>query len=163
MRRVESKSPYSSLYSHRSIGCSVESWPASPRKYIDRQNFYRREGDQQLEGWQKRCGQTGVLTASEWLRLWQLYSGAPLGNQDAGTMTCYPTQLYYPDTEPTSPCPFLIMLSGRLGSAKYQFLSYRFLITKMFVLRYSNSISIISGRWYDLWDEKKARAYTFTD
>ena len=33
-------------------------------------------------------------------------------------MTCYPTQSHYPDTEPTSPRPILIMLSARLGSDK---------------------------------------------
>ena len=32
------------------------------------------------------------------------------------------------------------------------------------VLRHNNSISVISWRWYDVWDEKeKARAYTFND
>ena len=34
------------------------------------------------------------------------------------------TQSYYPDTEPTSPCPILIMLSVRLGGYKYQLLSH---------------------------------------
>ena len=32
-----------------------------------------------------------------------------------GTVTCYPTQSHYPDTEPTSHCPILIMPSARLG------------------------------------------------
>ena len=31
------------------------------------------------------------------------------------------TQSYYPDTEPTSPCPILIVPSAWLGSDKYQF------------------------------------------
>ena len=43
--------------------------------------------------------------------------------QVVGTMTCYPTQSHYPDTEPTCafPIPILIMLSTWLGSDKYQF------------------------------------------
>ena len=57
---------------------------------------------------------------------WQLYSAASLGHQAASTMTCYLTQLHYPDTESTSPFPIIIMLSTRLGSDKYQFYSHRF-------------------------------------
>ena len=59
-------------------------------------------------------------TASQ-LSCWQLYSAALLGHQATSTMTCYPTQLHYPDTEPTSPCHILTMPSSRLGSSKYQF------------------------------------------
>ena len=34
----------------------------------------------------------------------------------------------------------------------------------LFVLQHSNSISVISWQWYDVWDEKeKAWAYSFTD
>ena len=51
---------------------------------------------------------------------WWLYSAAQLGYQAASTMTCT-TQSHYPDTEPTSPCPILLMLSANLGSDKYQF------------------------------------------
>ena len=36
------------------------------------------------------------------------------------TMTRYRTQSHYPDTKPTSSCPFLIMPSAWLGSDKYQ-------------------------------------------
>ena len=36
-------------------------------------------------------------------------------------MTWYPTQSYYPDTEPTNPCPILIMPITWLRSDKYQF------------------------------------------
>ena len=36
------------------------------------------------------------------------------------TMTCYPTPSHYPDTEPPSPCPILILLSARLWSDKHQ-------------------------------------------
>ena len=37
--------------------------------------------------------------------LWRNYSAAPLENQVCDTMTQYPTQLHYPDTELTSACP----------------------------------------------------------
>ena len=37
------------------------------------------------------------------------------------TMPRYPTQSHYPDTELTSRCPILIMVSAWLGSGKYQF------------------------------------------
>ena len=54
---------------------------------------------------------------------WQLYSAVPLGDQVAST---WPNTIlsHYPDTEPTSPCPILIMPSAWLGSDKYQFLSH---------------------------------------
>ena len=52
---------------------------------------------------------------------WWLYSAAPLGNQANNTMTWYHTQSHYLDTEPTSPCPILIMPSTLLGSNKHQF------------------------------------------
>ena len=48
---------------------------------------------------------------------WKLYNAASLGQQTAGPMICYPTQPHYPDTEPTSPCPIQIMLSGRVLKA----------------------------------------------
>ena len=51
-------------------------------------------------------------------------SAALLADQATSTMTEYPTQLHYPDSEPTSPCPVLVMSSARLGSNKYQFLSH---------------------------------------
>ena len=57
---------------------------------------------------------------------WWLYSAASLEHQATGTMTCYPTQSRYPDTEPTSPCHVLIMPSARLRSDKYTFLSHCF-------------------------------------
>ena len=50
----------------------------------------------------------------------QFYSLAPLGNQAEGTMIQFPTQPHYPDTELTSPCPILLLLSTKLGSDKYQ-------------------------------------------
>ena len=65
-----------------------------------------------ISGWVLTCH-----SAHSWL----LYSAASLGHQAASTMTCYPTQSHYPNTELTSPCPIIIMLSARLGSNKYQF------------------------------------------
>ena len=52
---------------------------------------------------------------------WQLYSAASLKHEATGMSTCYPTQMYYPDTERTSLHPILKVLSTRLGSDKYQF------------------------------------------
>ena len=46
---------------------------------------------------------------------WWLYSTAPLGDQATIIMIWYPTQLHYPDSEPTSPWPTLIMPSVWLG------------------------------------------------
>ena len=55
---------------------------------------------------------------------WPLYNAAPLGDQTAISMTWYQTQSYYPDTEPSIPCPVLIMPSAWLWSSKYQFWSH---------------------------------------
>ena len=44
---------------------------------------------------------------------YDLHSAAPLGNQAGRTMTWYPTQSHYSDTEPTSSCPILIMLNAK--------------------------------------------------
>ena len=52
--------------------------------------------------------------------LW-LYSAASMGIQVASTMIRKPTQSHCPDTEPTNPCPILLMPSTRLGSNKYKF------------------------------------------
>ena len=54
------------------------------------------------------------------LQSWLLHSAAPQGNQSVSTMISYPTQSLHPDTEPTSPCPIIIMLSTWLQSDKYQ-------------------------------------------
>ena len=45
-------------------------------------------------------------------------------------MICYPSQSHYPDIEPTSPFPVLIIPSTRLGSDKYQS-SHRFDLTRV--------------------------------
>ena len=66
---------------------------------------------------------TSPVEGTEWTcdsaYSWQLYSAAALEHQTAGTMTCYPTQSHYPDTEPTSYCPILIMPNTWLGSNSY--------------------------------------------
>ena len=66
---------------------------------------------------------------------WQLYSAASLEHQAASTMTCYPTQSNYPDTELTSSCHILIMPNPRLGSEKDQFLSLWFDSTRFWTRR----------------------------
>ena len=50
----------------------------------------------------------------------KFYNAVPLENQAMSTMTWYPTQSYYPDPEPTSPCLILIMPSTWLESHKYK-------------------------------------------
>ena len=65
-----------------------------------------------------------ILTCDRAHSWW--HSAASLGHQVAGTMTCYPTHSHYPDTEQISPHSILIMLSARLGSDKYKFLSLWF-------------------------------------
>ena len=57
---------------------------------------------------------------------WRLYCAAPLGDQAGWTITWYPTQSHYPDTEPTSPYPLLLMPITWLGSNVYQFWSHCF-------------------------------------
>ena len=48
-------------------------------------------------------------------------SAAPQGDQATGTMTGYPAESHYPDTELTSPCPILMIPSAQVGSDKYKF------------------------------------------
>ena len=61
---------------------------------------------------------SGGVPTCDSVHSWQLYSAASLAT---GSITYYPTQSHYPDTERTNLCPILIMLSDRLGSNKYQF------------------------------------------
>ena len=56
----------------------------------------------------------------------RLYSAVPLGRPAVSTMTCYSTQSHYPETNPTSPYPILIMPSAWLEINKYNFLSHCF-------------------------------------
>ena len=64
--------------------------------------------------------------------LW-LYSAAPLEDQAASTMSWYVTQSHYPVTEPTSPCPNLIMLRVWLVSHMFKFLSHWFDSTRVWM------------------------------
>ena len=59
---------------------------------------------------------------------WWFYSATPLGDQTTSTITWYPIQTHYPDTEPTSPCPILINYNADtwLGKGKDRFLSHWF-------------------------------------
>ena len=69
---------------------------------------------------------SGCVPTCDSAHSWWLYSAAPLGYQTASTVTWYPTQSHYHDTEPTSPFPILIMPSTCLGSNKHKFLSHWF-------------------------------------
>ena len=62
---------------------------------------------------------TGGIPTCHSVRSWRLYNAAPLGNQV--TMTQYPTQSCYSDTELTSSHPILLLPSARLRSYKYKF------------------------------------------
>ena len=61
---------------------------------------------------------SGRVPTSHW---WWLHSTEPLGNQVSGIITQYHTQLHYPDTDLTSPCPILQMPSARLRRDEYPF------------------------------------------
>ena len=65
-----------------------------------------------ISGWAPTC---------DGVQLWQLYHADPLGYQVADTVSQFPTQSHYPDTELASPCPIIIMPSTRLSSDKSQF------------------------------------------
>ena len=64
-----------------------------------------------ITGWEPTCDN---------MHSSRLYSAVPLWDQQIITMTWYPIQSHYSDTEPTSLCPILLKLSARLGSEKYQ-------------------------------------------
>ena len=97
------------------IVCNVTSWPGC--MWICSLLFYFLPTSKVISGW--------VLTCNS-ARSSCLYSAAPLGEQAVSTMTWYPTQSYYPDTEPTSPCFILIMPSAWLWSDKYNTFSHWF-------------------------------------
>ena len=78
--------------------------------------FYVLETSKVVSGWVPTCYSAHSCG---------LYCGASLGNQTISTMTWYPTQSHYSDTEPTSPCPLLMTPNTWLGSDKYQFYVYR--------------------------------------
>ena len=65
--------------------------------------------------------QCGWVPTCDSAHSWGLNSAASQEHQIPSTMTCYPPQSHYPETDPISPCPTLIMSSSRLGNNKYQF------------------------------------------
>ena len=67
-----------------------------------------------------------MYTTCDSAHSWLLYSAVPLGDQTVSTVTLYPTQSHYPDIEPSSRCPILIMLRAWLGSDKDNFLCHWF-------------------------------------
>ena len=101
----------------------VVTWDAMTRDaLVDCWSFYILATSKVISVWALTCDSA---------HSWELYSAVRLGDQTASTMTRYPTQSHYPDTEPTSPCLTLIMLSACLGSNKYQFLSHWFYSAKV--------------------------------
>ena len=63
------------------------------------------------------CVPTCDSVHSRWL-----YSAAPLGDQTASILTWYPTQTHCLDTEPTSPCPILMMQNTCRGVGRQEHL-----------------------------------------
>ena len=55
------------------------------------------------------CMSKGMFVFYGWVRRWSDYGIAPLRHETNSIMTWYPTQSHYPGTEPTSPCPALVM------------------------------------------------------
>ena len=74
---------------------------------------------------------SGCILICESANSWWLYSAALQWDQATSTMTWYPDQSRYPDTEPTGSYPFLIMPSDWLGSDKYKSLSHWFDSTRV--------------------------------
>ena len=65
---------------------------------------------------------SGLVLTCESAHSWCLYSAAPLENQASNTMTEYSTQSHYPNTEPASSTPILLMLNTCLVCSKSKFL-----------------------------------------
>ena len=98
--------------------------------------FYVLATSRIISGWALTCYSA---------HLWGLYSAASLGNQ--ATSTCYPTQSHFPDTEPTSPCPTLIMPTARLGSDTYKFVKSLVWLDQALDSNPRSSDSLISQNW----------------
>ena len=67
-----------------------------------------------------------VVRQARWGNVYRLVTVRTHGDftvlpQATNTITYYPIQSFYPDTEPARPCPILIMLRARLDRDKYQF------------------------------------------
>ena len=70
------------------------------------------------------CGASpvgGRVATCDSVHSWWFNSVTSLGYQATGSMTCYHIQSHYSVTEPTSPCPILIMTNAGLGGNYYQF------------------------------------------
>ena len=72
------------------------------------------------------CPSKSILTCDS-VHSWWLYNAVPLGDLAMSTMTWYPPQSHYPDTESTSSCHSLIMLSEHLAT-KQQVSIFKWLI-----------------------------------
>ena len=48
----------------------------------------------------------GWVPTGDSVHSWQLYSAAPLGDQSASTMSRYPSQSHYPDTDVHQSLPY---------------------------------------------------------
>ena len=70
----------------------------------------------------------GLVPTCDSAHSWRLFNAVP---QAGRSMTWYPTQSHYHDTELTSACPILIIPGACLGSDKYQFLDYWFTSTRI--------------------------------
>ena len=55
---------------------------------------------------------SGLVPTCDSVHSRRLYGAAKLGDQVTSTITLYFTLSHYPDTEPISTCPVLIMLVG---------------------------------------------------
>ena len=75
-------------------------------------SFYVLATSKAISGW--------VLTCDS-VHSCRLYTAVPMREQATNTMTQYPIQSHYPDTEPISPFPTLIMSSAWLWSDKNTF------------------------------------------
>ena len=62
---------------------------------------------------------SGQVLTPDSAHSWRPFSVSPLGDHVTSSLTCYPTHSHYPDTEPTSPYPCLIMKRSWLGNVKY--------------------------------------------
>ena len=85
-------------------------------------------------------------------------NAAPLGDQATSIMIWYPTQSYYPDSEPTNSCCILIMPNAWLGSDTYQFglIWLGFVIVGWNPVIYWNGWRTLNYFSHPIWSRKKA-------